>query len=575
MVAMANKQCHPFLKTIVLFRSAILLGFGYGEISYAWAVDPAESEEGPSVFYAQNVVTPAAVGGNVDQSAVGIGAGGSASEGNARPKSAWTIQPRIRLLETYTDNVNLESSANKKSDLITDISPGISLSRAGSRFKLQAKYSLQNLFYVREHDKNALNHQLDADARAELRKNLLFLDAKANISQTNDSLLGAIGADNATGRQKTTLTGYQLSPYLRRTFDGNAVGELRYTLSQVNSDNNSSLSNSVGNKFDLRVDSGPAFNELGWAANYSNERISYKNLPDTDLEMLTGTLKYRLTPRLRLLGTAGYEKNSFLTAGGDKPEGSLWNVGFAWNPTHRTSLEATAGRRFFGDTYHLAFNHTTRRTVWNVNYDRGITTTRSQFLIPSSVSTRDFLDRIVGTKDPTLTDAQRSAIVDQFLARFGGLPDRLNDSVNFLTNQTFLEKKFLASLALTLSKSVILFDVFDTVRDAESIGSANSLLLGQGDFALSQNIRQSGGDISWDWHFGVRTDATASLRYSKNDFRDTGRTDRLSIFRLGVNRKMTPHTTGGLEFRHVIHDSTQIDQEYDENAIIARLIATF
>ena len=72
----------------------------------------------------------------------------------------WKITPRLSLLETYTDNVTLATRGNEKSDFITQINPGVSLTGTGARLKVNANYTMQNLFYANESGPNRTVHQL-------------------------------------------------------------------------------------------------------------------------------------------------------------------------------------------------------------------------------------------------------------------------------------------------------------------------------------------------------------------------------------------------------------------------------
>ncbi|MDO9188337.1 MAG: TIGR03016 family PEP-CTERM system-associated outer membrane protein, partial [Sulfurimicrobium sp.] len=102
----------------------------------------------------------------------------------------WKITPSLDLKETYSDNIRLASPGNEKSDFVTQINPGISLTGTGPRLKVNARYGMQNLIYAEESSRNTLRHQLNAGANAELLDDLLYLDGKASISQQNISTFG-------------------------------------------------------------------------------------------------------------------------------------------------------------------------------------------------------------------------------------------------------------------------------------------------------------------------------------------------------------------------------------------------
>ena len=482
----------------------------------------------------------------------------------------WTFTPRLGVSETYTDNVGLAPRGQEKSDFVTQITPGISLRGVGPRLKLSANYSLQTLFYANEGN-TTINHMLDAHGNAELVKNLFFLDASAGISQQNISLLGAQASDNInTTGNRTDVKTLSLSPYLRKNFGTMATGEVRYTREQVEAEAGGALSSET-DRINLRLDSGPAYNRLGWGLSYYKEKMDFDRFQEVEKEAYSGRLRYLLRPGLTLVGNAGWERNSYLYSG-PKPEGSFWSAGFSWAITPRTELNASVGRRYFGNTHALGFSHRTQRTVWSVNYSQDITTVQSQFFVPSTVDTASFLGQLFALAIPDPVMRQRF-VEDLMLQR--GIPNRVFNPLNFLSNQVFLEKKLLATVALNGAKNTIVLNLFDQIRDARAIGAVTSPLLGNNDFASSARIEQRGGSALWNYRFAPRTSSNVSVGYSRNTYSDIDREDRDKYLKIGVTRQIQPKITASLDYRRLQRDSTLSGNDYRENAIMVALHMTF
>src|SRR2546423_15691081 len=66
----------------------------------------------------------------------------------------WRIAPSLTVAETLTDNVNLAPDGLKRSDLITQIVPGIRIDGTGARLKLNLNYQMNNILYARESSQN-------------------------------------------------------------------------------------------------------------------------------------------------------------------------------------------------------------------------------------------------------------------------------------------------------------------------------------------------------------------------------------------------------------------------------------
>ena len=475
------------------------------------------------------------------------------------------VTPRISVRETYTDNVALAPGDQKNSDFISEIAPGLSVTDKTARTDLKIDYSLNNLFYARDSDRNTLNHQLQGFGKFEIVEDLLYLDSRAQISQQAVSALGPIGPDSSTSDNNRTFRSYSLGPYLRKRFGRQAVAEARYTFSQVSSNSaTSAVSDSIGNRVSLGVESGPAYNMLGWGINFIEDQIDYENFEDTKFQSLTGSARYRISKGLFATGSLGYDKNDYFTTG-DKPEGMAFSLGVDWRPTRRTHLTARAGRRYFGSTYNFAFLHRTRRSAWDISYTQGLQTSRSQFIIPPGGLDRNQIEESLRLSNPGLTEEELRQRTDDIISRFG---------TNVQTNIVFVEKKWRGLFTLNLAKSDILLSAFDTVRDSEVTQSV-SIFSNSGDFSLSRVIKQSGVGARWNYRLTARNRASIGLDLSRFRFVDIQRTDIISAFNLGFSRKLSQTASGSLHYRHLQRDSNFGSGEYDENAIFGSITATF
>jgi uncharacterized protein (PEP-CTERM system associated) len=147
--------------------------------------------------------------------------------------------------------------------------------------------------------------------------------------------------------------------------------------------------------------------------------------------------------------------------------------------------------------------------------------------------------------------------------------------LNFLSNQVFLEKKLLATVALNGAKNTIVLNLFDQIRDARAIGAVTSPLLGNNDFASSARIEQRGGSVLWNYRFAPRTSSNVSVGYSRNTYSDIDREDRDKYLKIGLTRQIQPKITASLDYRRLQRDSTLSGNDYRENAIMVALHMTF
>jgi uncharacterized protein (PEP-CTERM system associated) len=483
----------------------------------------------------------------------------------------WQVSPTVDLRTTYSDNVRLAPSAAARSDFISEVTPGINVSGTSRGLKAQARYGLQYLHYAHDSQGSATAHHLDASANAELVENLLFFDGSASIGQQNISAFGPQPIDNTnvTGN-RTNVRTYTASPYLRHSFGTTASSEARYTHSSV-STSTGGLSDADTDALLLALNSGAAFRDLGWGLQYSQQKNHFENAQTVDSRTTSGNLRYLLTPRFALTATGGYDKYDYASTD-DQPKGWFYTGGFSWNPSERTSLAASAGKRFWGRTYMLKSSLRSRMSLWQVSYDEGVTTSQSQFAIQATSNTFDFLNQLFLGSIPDPVARQRA--VDRFILSTGITPV-LSRPVNYFTNQFFLQKSLQASVALTGAKNTVVLGLFNTSRKAQTALSATDALLGATSQALDANTRQTGINATWDWRVTALTNASLNATYARTRLETNNALQRQKVLRGVVAMQIQPRLHGGLELRRQIQTSDLAGADYTENAISVFLSMRF
>lgn len=475
----------------------------------------------------------------------------------------WDIVPTLTVVETYTDNLNLSPDDTKQGDWVTQIIPGITVAATGPRARFNLTYAPQITYYARQEQYDQVFHQLNAYANAELVKQLLFIDAGANVTQYNVSLQGPISSSNInnTGNRATAGTAF-VSPYILHDFGTTFRTGARYTYTEARSDS-TSLTDSVGNRVDLRVASGTAYKLLTWFLDYSKEIIDYESRQTIGSEIISANTKVLVTPTLGLLASAGHENytNNIARA----PEGPMWSAGFDWAPSPRTRLIATAGERFYGDVYFLDFKHRTGRTTWSARYNQSITTTRSNLLIPATGSTSGFLDTLFLLQIPD-PEARKKAVED-FIARTG-LPSSLDSPINVFVDQLFLEKGWSASVGVLGVNNTL----FANVYGLTTAGLDGNLVVPD---APNASI-QTGTSLLWNWRLTARNAWNMGAGYSRYEIPFNGQINDLTNVTMGFTRQFQRRVSGSLGYRWQHNEvKTPGGGGYEENAIIAILRMRF
>lgn len=488
-------------------------------------------------------------------------------------QAAWTFTPNLELRETYSDNVMLARSGREQGAWTTEISPGFTVSKRSDRVRFDATYQLH---YFKgpsrfSDDEDRVQNALAARLAAELVGDWLYFDGAASIRQRPVSAFGPQVSDGAyANSNRSEVRTYSASPYLRHRFGSTATAELRYVRDKVET-GGGRLRNTDGQTVLLNVASGARFTDLGWNLLLREERIDDDRSPETSATTASFGLRYSLSRTMALTGNVGYDKYDYAALGG-VTKGNSWSTGFIYTPSSRTRIEASAGRRFYGDSYHLSANHRARRAAFSLSYSDAVTNTRAQFLLPSTVDTADMLDRLFMSAFPDPV-ARRKAV--EAYIRATGLPPSLADSINYFSNRYFLQKQLRAAVVLRGSRTRTVFSAFGTRRNALSVAEADSALLGPSSFTLNNNTEQRGASALWNYRLDGKTDFNASVEANRVESITTGLVRNHTATRLSLNHQFERKLSGVVELRRLTGPAAGGLDKYVENAISAGVLMQF
>jgi uncharacterized protein (PEP-CTERM system associated) len=371
---------------------------------------------------------------------------------------------------------------------------------------------------------------------------------------------------------------FHISPSFRHRFGSFARLNASYAHDRVLSDNRG-LGQTNSDIVSVVLAAGPSFSTLGWNLAYQSNRFDNKALqlanttPQSNSKNLSAGLQYAVQPGLRLLLNGGYEKYDYETVpGAAEPSGKSWSAGLAWNPSGRTSVQATAGKRYFGNSYSLAASHRGRASVWTLNYSESVTTTQGQFLQTGSLSTAAMLDQLfAGTiQDPLV----RRRVVEAYILA-NNLPPSLATSTNYFSNRFMLQKQLQAAGGWVGSRGTLLVSLTDARRVGLSSLRVDSDLLGSSNSLLNDNTRQSSASVSFNWRLSTRTAATAGASYNMARSLSVDRTDTNLGLNLGLGHDFARELRGSLQLRRVRGDVLAGNSTYTENALSASLSKQF
>jgi|GEM_PF-939153 len=493
----------------------------------------------------------------------------------------WHVGPSLKVASTYSDNIDLDPNA--ESDLVLEVSPGISVNREGRRLSVNLDYNLQNLVYQDNSDLDTSNHRLSADLNSEILTDTLFLDFNSSISQqlTSRRASGSSDAISGSGNFSDVFT-YSISPYWQQRLGDVADFELRYTYDRVKSDDSVGSGNddsdSNGVSFDIK--NGTATGRINWNISHDSQQVSYDDGDKSDTESTNARIGYQLTQSFNAFISGTDEDNEFSgDRGDDNPEDSTYGAGFTWTPsqdfsltalynkrsdprpdedetfasgdvfwapTARTDINFGFGSRFFGDTYNASVNHRTRWTRWNFSYDEGVSDFRSLALQQSFIACPSDATNIAQCRVLAPGEALRPGEV--LLGSNQGLVSVINTGI---TDDTFINETARASVSIVGARNTVTLSLTDTKRTFVSDNDTEE---------------DTSVDLSWTYQFASRTDSRITIGRTESQF-DDGQEDDFMRYAWRITRDIGGSSIFYVEAQVNERDSNVLADRYDENRL--------
>ena len=483
------------------------------------------------------------------------------------------VVPGLDLRERYTDNVALAREGQERGRFVTEIAPNLSIASNSPSLQLSASYHFRYFVFNDNGAQDTQRHtnHLTADAKARLVPELLYLDAGASVEDQAVSAFGPQDTGNPyVGTNRTEVRTWRISPYAVHQFGGTARAILRYAHDSATSET-TGFGKSDSDTAVFSLQSGVNFRRWAWSIDASHQVLDDSIAQESETSNASATLRWNMSQEFSISVTGGYDKYDFNSHEG-ATEGSFWRVGFAWQPSPRTSLAASIGDRFFGRTYYLAANHRSRNTVWDISYNEEVTTTRSQFFLPAAVDTAALLDRLF---TPLYPDPLLRRLAVMAYMRATGLPPALADRVNYLSNRYMLQKQLMATAMFRTARSGFTVSLYDVRRRALSMFEADSRLLGNQLATLNDHTRQRGVNSVWNWRVNPRSALNVSLMNSRTESLTTGRTDDTHALGVALTRQFSPRLRAAAELRHARGTLISGDGNYRENSVSASVSMQF
>jgi uncharacterized protein (PEP-CTERM system associated) len=446
----------------------------------------------------------------------------------------WTINAGLSDQEEVTNNV-LFAPTDRRSDLITTLTPSLNISGASNRLSGTFNYSPSLYLYALMPEQDQVGQNLYANGTATVVRDTLFLDARGYMSLVPSAPglatpgvgslpsfpglgIGQIAPQGLPKSQLTQTMSFSASPYLVHRFDGYGTGELRYTLT------NTDLTGGTGLLGNALPSSQTTTNEAT-AAFLTGERFGpfvARLVLDDAQSSGTGSLAgakqqeeiidsaYAVTSRVSLLATIGHEDISYAGIPPIRINDIVWGTGLQLTPSPDATINLSYGHRdgTTSPSIAITYNPTATTTV-TATYSTGISSTAQDIANNLAVSGVNQQGQLIDTR--TLLPL---SLVNPTLGVQAGI---------------FRTQQLAATGAINLERNHLSASIYRSENQLLSQSSPGS--------AASQNA--IGGTINWGREINPLTTGNINLGYSRSTFPTLGIASEADTLTIGASISYT------------------------------------
>ena len=460
----------------------------------------------------------------------------------------WSIDGGVGADLVWTSNANL-GEGEAQSDSILDVNSHIRLLAQGQRLKVSGTAALDALVYARHTQPNRLLPSVDLLGNLEAIERFLFLEAGVRSAQTSANAFGPRPDTNTTTANSVTTTQVRFVPMIE-----GSVGEtLKYRLRSENSwsynSGSTAASTSTGpddagyfSRNAISVDRTPR--PWGWRIEAERSETRYRDDTQEPLILNLGraTARYAVTEEFTFGIHGGVERSNFTADSGTH---SLYGVDARWEPSPRTTLTLFDERRFFGNSWSVAFDHRSPQVAWNFVSSRLLNTSaQALFDLPAGQNVTTLLDAMFTTRYPD--PLERARVVQDFIAN-QGLPTSTLQPISLQSQRVSLATLHSATVTFLSPRNSVALTVY--LSRTEDLPDSTQLSTGS---ALTNNT-QYGTSLSLSHRLTPTMTLIASADWSRistlDDVASEERTtQRNARVRLTVDLSRRTIAYGGARF---------------------------
>ena len=421
------------------------------------------------------------------------------------PAPGFTIVPELTVQEAFNDNI-LQSETDRRWDLITLLTPGLTIGANTPRLNLSLYYAPTGEIYARTPSQDSIAHQLLGVGSVVLVPDTLYMNARAfaAVTPTNGGYAGlGYGSSFGAGASVASLNSYgygagtaalsranttqvygaSITPYLVHRFGEFGTGTVGVDLSQTNTSDTlaGGSENATTEDVNAQFQSGSYFGRVQDTLSADVSRTQGTGVLNNEQEeSVKNRVGYALFRQLQVFGDLGYEDIRYSGSTPYQTKGAIWRAGATFTPNPSSQVTLSYGHEQGITGFSAQANYAlTERTTLTASYTQEVTT---------------YLQQVAagyGQAGLSQSGAPINAAT--------GLPLTAVNGALAVQNTVYRNDIFYLGLTVLLDRDTLAFDVDYTDQTPVSAGG------------IAQ--RSTTGTASWTRALSERATASASLSY--------------------------------------------------------------
>lgn len=485
------------------------------------------------------------------------------------PPRSWRIDAEIKVGATATSNSGVSDVQQLGSDVIVDVAPKVAVKHESGRTKVDGDLQLNALLYAGSTQPSRVLPKGQLRFSIEALERWFYVDAQVVVDQTNSNPFAARG-DGGSALNKVNTLQYRLSPYLQRSFTPTLSMLARIDLEWTRRGGQYSVSDprrdQRARKAMYRLEQLPRPFGGSLEFNDTETRFITDIEPVLRLTEARAVASYQVDPALTVGLVVGRGRTDYLQA---SQSDTFGGARLEWAPSQRTSIKASAERRFFGTAYNTEFSHRSPFVGIYLNLLAEPSGQPTSFLLNPGGDVAGLLDAIFTTRFPNPVER---AVVVQGVLNGLGQPTSLTRPAEVFSDYAQLQRR--GNLAIVLQGRRSTASLRLQTLSASQLNRADSPFVPAPGFGADNRQRLVSLDINRRLQSDLRVDFSITSGRIEGLGALAGSVTNEQIARLTLTWEINPDVSVTAGLRRQVVEST-VTLSAQEWALIAGLLHRF